>query len=109
MKRREFISLFGCAAATWPFAAQAQLTDRKELPAIGFLYLGWERGAVEAVEALRSGLAALGYTEGQNIRLHYRIAEGRAERLSGLTTELAALGVKVIVTAFGSSRPCGGT
>ena len=97
MKRREFIALVGGAILPWPRSAGAQSTARKEPPVVGVLELGSEYRDV--IEAFRSGLAALGYVEGQNIRLLYRFADGKAERLSDLTTELVSLGARVIVTA----------
>jgi putative ABC transport system substrate-binding protein len=67
------------------------------MPTIGFLHLGLEPVAI--IEALRSGLVTLGYTEGKNIRVLYRFANGNAGQLSGLTHELVSLGARVIVTA----------
>ena len=102
MRRREFIAFVGGAMLVWPCSAGAQSTARKQLPVVGFLEFGSERrlrGPPDVIEAFRSGLAALGYIEGQNIRLIYRFAEGRAERLSDLTTELVSGGAKIIVTA----------
>ena len=66
---------------------------------IGWLYVGWEDDDIRPiVEAFRSGLADLGYTEGKNIRLLYRYADGHADRLPALTRELVALGALIIVT-----------
>jgi putative tryptophan/tyrosine transport system substrate-binding protein len=97
MRRRQFITLIGGAVA-WPWPVTAQSIDRKEPPIVGFLDLGSERSVQSSIEAFRSGLAALGYVENQNIRVLYRFAEGRAERLSELTKELVSLGARVIVT-----------
>ena len=67
---------------------------------IGWLYVGWEDDDIRPiVEAFRSGLADLGYTEGKNIRLLYRYADGHADRLSALASELVSLGAMMIVTA----------
>lgn len=67
---------------------------------IGWLYVGWEDDDIRPiVEAFRSGLADLGYTEGKNIRLLYRYANGHADRLSALAIEVVSLGAMVIVTA----------
>src|SRR5215510_595063 len=61
-------------------------------------------GSVQfGIKAFRSGLAELGYTEGQNIRVHYRFAEGKADRLPELTKELVSLGALVIVTTGSAS------
>jgi putative tryptophan/tyrosine transport system substrate-binding protein len=95
MRRREFITLVGGAAAVWSGRAQAQ---QLAMPTIGWLYLGSEPSVRDEMEAFRSGLAALGYTEGRNIRVLYRYADGNADRLSALTVELVALGAAIIVT-----------
>ena len=94
MRRREFITLVGGAAATWPLAARAQQPER--MRRIGVLWPGappdkWD-------EAFRQGLRALGYVDGRNILLEYRWAEGKQERLPALAQELVRLGVDVIVT-----------
>jgi len=70
------------------------------MPIIGFLTLGWERDLQlqQIIEAFRSGLAALGYADGKNIRVLYRFANGNTGDLSTLTVELASLGAMVIVT-----------
>ena len=92
MKRREFISLVGGAAA-WPVTARAQHANGAR---IGFL------GAASAtgfqVQALRAGLRDFGYIEGNNIAIEYRFAEGKYERLPELAIELVALKVSLIVT-----------
>lgn len=95
MKRREFIALLGISTA-WPVAARAQRTT---MPVIGFLDLSSELRQQLAVEAFRSGLVELGYTEGESIRVLYRFADGRAEHLSSLAIELVSLGAKIIVTS----------
>jgi len=99
MRRREFIALVGSAVA-WPVLAVAQ---SKDLPAVGFVNLGSEAIAKTYAEALRSGLMALGYTEGKNITLYCRFAEGNVERLSEFASEFVSLGVKIIVTSSNTS------
>src|SRR6516225_10062611 len=94
MRRREFIILISSATAAWSGRGQAQ---QSEMRTIGFRSLGWERDNQEIVEAFWSGLNALGYTEGRNIRVLYRFANGNADRLSALTLELVSLGAIVIV------------
>ena len=95
MRRREFFTLLGGAVAL-PFAAHAQ---QRAMPVIGFL--GYDRNA-PAVAAFSQGLRELGYTEGRNIRIEYRWAEGKPERFAALAAELVALKVNVIMSAGGS-------
>src|SRR6266508_2920660 len=94
MKRREFISLLGGAAA-WPLAARAQQPAR--VPRIGFLHYG-SPGPSPEVDAFRQGLRDLGYSEGQNITIEYRFAGGRVGQLAELAAELVGLKSDVIVT-----------
>ena len=99
MKRREFITLLGGAAVSWPLAARAQQSAR--VARIGYLLtppLESPEGR-EAVDAFRHGLHEHGYTEGQNIFVEYRTAEGKIERFQALATELARLNLDVIVVA----------
>ena len=96
MKRREFIILIGGAAVAWSGRAQAR---QPAMPTIGFLHFGRERDLQPYLNAFSSGLTALGYTEGRNIRVLYRYADGNADRLSGLTRELVSLGAMIIVTS----------
>jgi putative ABC transport system substrate-binding protein len=96
MNRRAFITLIGGAAAAWSSQAHAQ---QPTMPTIGYLSLGSEVINRPNVEAFRSGLADLGYTEGKNIRLLYRYADLNADRLSALAIELVSLGATVIATA----------
>ena len=96
MRRREFITFLGGAAAAWSSRAQAQ---QPAMPVIGLLWLGTERSVQPNVEAFRSGLAALGYKEGENIRILYGVANGNVERLSALASEQVSHGAKIIVTA----------
>jgi putative tryptophan/tyrosine transport system substrate-binding protein len=91
MKRREFIAGLGCAAA-WPVVARAQ---RPRLPVIGVLTP--LEPAAPYVEGLRAGLRELGYADGVNVRIEYRWAEGKFERLPELATELVRLNANVIV------------
>jgi len=96
MKRREFITLLGGAAASWPLAARAQRPER--VARIGYLGLNtpsWER---TFSDVFRAGMRDLGYLEGRNLHLEFRFAEGDEARLAGLAAELAAVNVDVIVT-----------
>jgi len=100
MRRREFISLLGGAAATWPLAAQAQ--QRGKIPRIGWIILGSPAGGVADIfsyyDSFRAGLSDLGYIEGSNIILVARSAEGISERLPSLIDELLRENVSVIVS-----------
>ena len=95
MKRREFITLLGGAAAAWPFAARAQQAGKQ--PTIGFL------GAAPSIESQRIAafvqrLRELGWIDGRNLAIEYRWAEGRDERYTEIAAELVRLKVDVIVT-----------
>ena len=90
MKRREFITLLGGAAATWPMAARAQ---HESMPVIGYLHSG-ARGRY--VEPFRGGLGEAGYVEGQNVKIEYRFAEGRLDTMRTHVLDLIALRVAAI-------------
>jgi len=96
MRRREFITLLGGAAAAWPLAALAQQTGK--VFRIGFL--GPSSPALERhlVDALRQKLRELGHVEGENLVIDYRWAEGQDEQLPSLAAELVRLKPDVIVT-----------
>jgi ABC-type uncharacterized transport system substrate-binding protein len=94
MRRREFISLVGGAAA-WPLAGRAQPSGR--IYRIGFLGGTAHEEYTRFVDALRAGLRRIGYEEGRNIVIEYRWAEGRYDRLPDLASELVKLNVDVLV------------
>ena len=97
MKRREFITLLGGAAA-WPLTVRAQ---QPAMPVVGFLSSRAPGESADLAAAFRQGLAEAGYVEGQNVSLEFRWGEGRYERLAGYAVELVRRAVTVIVTAGG--------
>jgi putative tryptophan/tyrosine transport system substrate-binding protein len=95
MKRRDFITLLGSAAATWPIAARAQ---QPRMPVIGFLGANAPATQSQWTDAFVRRLRELGWIEGRNIVIEYRWAQGRFERSPELAAELVRLKVDVIVT-----------
>ena len=88
MKRREFITLLGGAAATWPLAAGAQQSSK--LPTIGLLGQSTRSAASEWTAAFVQRLRELGWIEGRTIAVEYRWAEGREERFAEIAAEFVA-------------------
>src|SRR5262249_22693401 len=95
MKRREFITLLGGAAA-WPLAAGAQQTA---MPTVGFLRDSTATGSEFMVNGLRKELAEAGFVEGRNLAIEYAWTDGQIERLSALMAELVGRHVSVIVSS----------
>ena len=94
MKRREFISLIGGAAAAWPLATAAQ--QPAKLPTIGFLYSGLQQESAAYLAAFRQGLKETGYVEGDNVAIEFRWGENHSEHLPAMAADLAGRNVAVI-------------
>src|SRR3954453_13109785 len=101
MRRRDFITLLGGTAATWPLAARAQL--QQKMARIGYLGAGTRAASPNPRDAFLQGLRDLGYVEGQNLVVVDRYAEGQQERLPELALELVQLEVDIIIAPTSGS------
>ena len=101
MKRREFITLLGGAAAAWPLSAPAQ---QPAMPVIGFLSSVPFETRRDQVAGFHRGLNESGYVEAQNVAIVYRSADNQIDRLPTLAADLVSRGVTVIVTIGATIR-----
>ena len=95
MRRREFLTLIGCAAASWPVVGHAQ---QQITPLVGVLCTGTAEALERYLASFREGMHELGYVEGSNIRFEFRFADGYLDRLPDLANELVRLNPRVIVS-----------
>ena len=98
MRRREFITLIGGAAVTWPLSAGAQ---QSAIPVIGFLDPRSPEGVLNRLRGLREGLKETGFVEGENVTVEYRWAENQVDRLPELAADLVRRQAALIIASGG--------
>jgi putative ABC transport system substrate-binding protein len=103
MRRREFITLLGGAAVAWPLTASAQQSAM--MPVIGFVSGRSPGSDAYLVEGFRRGLRENGFTEGQNVALEFRWADGWLDRLPAMTAELIERKVAVLFAGAADVAP----
>jgi putative tryptophan/tyrosine transport system substrate-binding protein len=87
MRRRDFITLIGTAAAVWPLAATAQ---QRTMPVVGVLFPATSDADANRMNAIRQGLKDAGYIEGENVMIEYRSAENQLDRMPALAGDLVS-------------------
>ena len=97
MRRREFLAFFG-GLTTWPFGAHA---EQPAIPTVGFLSSLSAAALAGPIAAFQNGLQSVGYTEGKNVEIEFRWADGHYDRLPALATDLVSRQAAVIVTVGG--------
>jgi putative tryptophan/tyrosine transport system substrate-binding protein len=101
VKRREFITLLGGAAATQPLAARAQQPAGR-VYRVGYLAISSREQQLHLIKAFEDGLRSLGYRVGENVVIEYRSVNGEMEQLPALATDLVRLGVDIIIASGGN-------
>jgi putative tryptophan/tyrosine transport system substrate-binding protein len=101
MRRREFVTLIGGAAAAWPLTAR---TQPRTLPVVGYLQTGAADLSAHLIAAFRQGLSETGFVEGRNVAIEYRFADGQYDRLPAMAADLVRRRVAVIA-AVGGGHP----
>ena len=105
MRRREFITLLGGAAAAWPLAARAQQPEQMRRIGVLIAQAAEDPESQANVTAFAQGMQESGWIVGRNVQVEYRWGAGDADRVRQFATELAALAPDVIVTSGASTMP----